>query len=1244
MAGDSTWLASPPTNSFNNGANWIEGVVPTGTAFFGASNTTTISIAAPTILNTFRVTRAAPAYTFNVTSDLILQDVVYDPDMYVPGASATFNVTGTTFTVTGQSLGRSVINFGNGAFGDLDISMSPDTQIVAGSGGIVTFHDSATIWSLGGSGNVDLQMAAGGSLTVAHSMVFGGVISGPGALHVAQGGTLSGNNTYTGGTIVEAGILQLGDGGTSGSVEGGITVNASSVLSLNRSDVVTFGNAVSGTGSLWQIGTGTTILAGVNTYAKGTMITAGTLKLANAASLPTTCWLAINGGVFDLNGNNQSVGVLVGDGGEILLNGGTLTTDFSSNSTSVPGSLPDGFVYTAISGSGGLVKRGTGYLNLYNNNTFSGGLTVEGGRIFFTSESALGTGSITLNGGILEWNSPENIDLSSRLAPLGPNGGVIFNISDATFATALSGTGRFTKLGEGTLTLANANTYGGGTTLFFGTLKISGDAALGNAAGGLEFGGTPPPGSGYAAYYGATLQTTTSFSSFRAVTLGSGGNSTFNTDAGTTLTWNGAITGLGAFAKTGAGTMILNGNETYSGGTTIMAGTLQLGGGASLSSLGALDVTGGTFDLNGSTQAVAGLSGGGTVLLGTGTLTVDSSVSTAFGGSISGTGALVKEGTGRLILWGANTYTGGTTIAAGSELQIGASGTSGSVAGDIADYGTLFLSRSDTLIIGGEISGTGAVRQMGTGTTMLTGTNTYTGGTTVSGGTLKLGAGASLASGGSLILSSGTFSGATFDMGASTLILGSLSGSGGTLMLGGGTLANPTGLTLGPNLLVGGFGTVHGTVDGAGRLIAVGGLLEFTDAIDGTSASDIRVGQAAGSVLKFDSTVGSNALHPVVTFNGGTSLLDLSSTALPSFHGVLSEFAPGEGIKITNAASATLDVSGTVLTVFDAVHSSLGTLAFDTSYRGDSFVVMNGILSVLNGTTIIGGDGDDILEGGPDADYLYGQGGDDMLIGHAAGLAGTNQLWGGTGIDTASYVDTAGTVYADLTALAGYVDGTLVDQMNSIENLTGGTGTNTLVGDGGDNVLRGGAGNDYLYGQGGNDTLIGGAAPGSTNQLWGGTGIDTASYGGTAGMVYADLTAQAGYVGGVLADEMNSIENLSGGSNADTLVGDGGANRLTGVGGADALWGKGGADVFIYTAYTDSNLVSGYDSIADFVSGTSKLDLSAFATDAAHVLIQSDVQSTSLYLEQNPGSFNASTDLVISFVGTSAIAMGDIQF
>ena len=107
------------------------------------------------------------------------------------------------------------------------------------------------------------------------------------------------------------------------------------------------------------------------------------------------------------------------------------------------------------------------------------------------------------------------------------------------------------------------------------------------------------------------------------------------------------------------------------------------------------------------------------------------------GGIDGGTGgSLVKTGTGTLTLSGVNTYTGGTTIDGGT-LQLGSGGTSGSIVGDVADRGVLAFNRSDAVTFGGVISGTGAVNQLGPGTTTLTGLNTYTGGTTISAGTLR---------------------------------------------------------------------------------------------------------------------------------------------------------------------------------------------------------------------------------------------------------------------------------------------------------------------------------------------------------------------------------------------------------------------------------------------------------------------------------------------------------------------------
>ena len=118
-----------------------------------------------------------------------------------------------------------------------------------------------------------------------------------------------------------------------------------------------------------------------------------------------------------------------------------------------------------------------------------------------------------------------------------------------------------------------------------------------------------------------------------------------------------------------------------------------------------------------------------------GTLAINRSDTFSLGGVISGSGAFAQVGKGTTILTATNTYTGGTTIRAGT-LQLGNGGASGSIVGDVANSGTLAINRSDTFSFGGVISGEGAFQQLGTGTTVLAGKNTYTGPTTVKAGTL----------------------------------------------------------------------------------------------------------------------------------------------------------------------------------------------------------------------------------------------------------------------------------------------------------------------------------------------------------------------------------------------------------------------------------------------------------------------------------------------------------------------------
>ena len=255
--------------------------------------------------------------------------------------------------------------------------------------------------------------------------------------------------------------------------------------------------------------------------------------------------------------------------------------------------------------------------------------------------------------------------------------------SPTTFSGVISGTGtgaRLVKEGTGTLVLTGNNTYEGATNVDNGTLRLGGSTfanqisdksalfvgASGifdldgrsevvgglSGSGQIKF-GNAPSNFGLAVNYLGASETT-----FSGVISGSG---------------------IGGLIKRGTGTLILAGNNTYTGETRVEGGTLKLGASDRISDSSALRVDGnGIFNLNGHFERVGGLSGSGQIKLGNASspsgLAVDysGSIPTAFIGVISGTGAgarVLKEGTGTLILGGNNTYEGGTDIIGGT-LQV----------------------------------------------------------------------------------------------------------------------------------------------------------------------------------------------------------------------------------------------------------------------------------------------------------------------------------------------------------------------------------------------------------------------------------------------------------------------------------------------------------------------------------------------------------------------------------------------
>jgi fibronectin-binding autotransporter adhesin len=594
----------------------------------------------------------------SIQSPYVVQGGSFGPVGLVFNHSGNTNYSGNTISVS---------SFGLLGGGSLNLNLSG----LYSSLGAVTIS-SGTL-SISGSGIETDDIVNNGTLVVEGNGTFG-AISGSGSLMFAGGGiaNLVGNNSFTGGmsvandvviltgdntnaggtTIANTGTLQIGNAGTSGSIAGNITNNGT--LTFSRSDNVSFSGMVSGSGQVVKAGSGALTLTGNHTYTGPTTVSGGLINFNSASNFGANKApgsITLNGGGLQwATGNTLDISPRLAALGA---NGAT----FDTNGNNVT-------LATALGGVGGLVKQGTGTLTLAGNNTFSGGATVAGGLINFSSNSSLGTAGISLNGGGLQWAPGNTTDISSRLAALGANGGTFdTNGNNVSFATGLSGVGGLVKQGAGSLILTGANTYLGSSVIASGsTLQ-------------LGTGGT-------------------------SGTLGSGAvvnNGTLIFDRSDSVTVANTISGAGNLVQSGAGTTILSGNNVYSGTTTIsQGGTLQLGDGGASGTLGTGAVTN------------------------NGTLNLNRSDSVTVSNGIGGTGNLNLSGGGTTILTGTNSFTA-VTVNQGANLQIGNSNTVGSLSGTVIDNGTVIFNQSTAGTFAGLIAGSGNLTKQGAGQLNLTG-------------------------------------------------------------------------------------------------------------------------------------------------------------------------------------------------------------------------------------------------------------------------------------------------------------------------------------------------------------------------------------------------------------------------------------------------------------------------------------------------------------------------------------------
>ncbi|MFK3212860.1 fibronectin-binding autotransporter adhesin ShdA [Salmonella enterica subsp. enterica serovar Weltevreden] len=402
-------------------------------------------------------------------------------------------------------------------------------------------------------------------------------------------GTLILSNTGNdyGDTEIVGGILAAKDAASLGT--GDVTIAENATLALSQG---TLDNNVTGEGQIVKSGSDELIVTGDNNYSGGTTISGGTLTVDHADSLGS--------------GDIDNSGVL---------------------------KVGEGELENTLSGSGSLVKTGSGELTLSGDNDYSGGTIISDGTLIADNADSLGTGAVA-NSGVLQ-------------------------VGEGELENTLSGSGSLVKTGSGELTLSGDNDYSGGTIISDGTL-IAEDNADSLGTGAVANSGVLQVGEG-------ELENT--------------------------------LSGSGSLVKTGTGELTLSGDNSYSGGTTITDGMLTADHADSLG-----------------TGAVAN---SGVLQVGEGELE----------NTLSGSGSLVKTGTGELTLSGDNSYSGTTTITDGTLIAANVNALGG---GNIDNSGTLMLDANGAFELANVTTHTGATTALAAGSTLDAGQLTQENGSTLS--------------------------------------------------------------------------------------------------------------------------------------------------------------------------------------------------------------------------------------------------------------------------------------------------------------------------------------------------------------------------------------------------------------------------------------------------------------------------------------------------------------------------------
>ncbi len=803
----------------------------------------------------------------------------------------------------------------------VDLGLLSTNTLNLASGGLIKSGSPATTISGAGrltaggtsAGSLSVSVDAGHTLTISSKIIdnaganglYGDGDDGIIALTKADAGLLilSGANTYRGSNTLNVGTVQISAENQLGDVTnditfGGGTLRVTAGFTANAGKVFRVSADLSGTldidaGQTLTIGTASELFTTRNTVSTMIKKGAGTLEL-QSASTGFDGTLQVDAGVVELR-NAQALGDAV-NRGRVTLGGGTLrlandaSTSFANAVTVTSSSTID---VRRLSGTSPAVTHTLGALSIGAQT-----LTITG-----ANGAALALGSVALSGAAAF--NPTTADVS---------------------VGAISGGFGFTKIGAGKLTLTGAGSYTGGTAISVGTLQLgiaNGVSAVSavNVASGAIF----------------DLQNFNdsigSLAGAGSVPLGSGTLTVGNDN--TSTSFSGAISGTGGLTKIGSGTLTLSGANSYTGATAINAGTLRLGAANVIADNSAVTVlAGATFNLNGNSESIGSLAGGGSVSLGSGTLTAGGdNLSTTFSGAISGTGGLTKNGTGTLTLSGASTFSGATNISAGVVLVQNAAALGTTAAGTTVASGAALQLASgvsvgaETLSLNGSgVSGSGALRALASSTW---------------GGAISLAANATitadagmLALGGAVALGSNTL---TFSGAGSTDVAGAIGGSGGIAKSGAGVL-----ILSGTNTFTGvasintGIAQVQNAAafgaSGASSttVVASGATIQFSNSSGITVASELLTlsGTGAGGIGAFNNVAGQNTWAGNVVLAGdATFAIDADSLTLA---GGISE--SGGARALTKSGAGTLYFSG-ASTYTGATQITAGTLQITASDR-----------------------------------------------------------------------------------------------------------------------------------------------------------------------------------------------------------------------------------------------------------------------------------------------------------------------